>query len=152
PAIATGSVVAIDVDPRHDGDKTWACLVEELGIADAVDSTVQVKTGGGGMHYPFRAPEGVVVPGGNALLGPGVDVKAAGGYAIAPPSMHESGRRYEWESLHHPSNIEVAPLPDALLQRILGARASSSGRTSNNDGAHQKQEIYEGARNDTLYR
>jgi len=29
-------------------------------------------------------------------LGPGLDLRATGGYVVAPPSLHASGLRYEW--------------------------------------------------------
>ena len=59
--------------------------------------TLTCLTGGGGTHYYFTAPAGIAVVEGANKLGPGVDVKAAGGYVLLPPSIHISGRRYTWE-------------------------------------------------------
>jgi hypothetical protein len=149
-AAATGQIIVVDVDPRSGGDATWGALVAELGIADAVDKTVQTITGSGGMHVLFRAPEGVHVRSRSELLGKGVDVKAEGGYIVVPPSLHISGGRYEWEAAHHPADLEIAPIPAVLLERILSARTTSN---SNGNGRfHQEDTIAEGTRNDTLYR
>ena len=95
--IATGTLsglVVIDIDPRHGGGESWRDLVAELGLSDL--DTPQVITGGGGMHYYFQYPSGHVPS--RANIRPGVDVRAAGGYVIAPPSLHASGGRYEWEA------------------------------------------------------
>jgi hypothetical protein len=28
---------------------------------------------------------------------PGIDIRGDGGYIVAPPSLHPSGRRYQWK-------------------------------------------------------
>jgi hypothetical protein len=57
--------------------------------------TPVVLTGGGGKHYYFRHPGGYIKSVA-AALGPGLDIKGEGGFVVAPPSLHASGRRYEW--------------------------------------------------------
>jgi Bifunctional DNA primase/polymerase, N-terminal len=52
--IVTGSVsgfVVLDIDPRHDGDKSLASLEAENGT---LPLTVEAATGGGGRHILFR--------------------------------------------------------------------------------------------------
>src|SRR5262249_32270456 len=56
--------------------------------------TVQVKTSKGKRHLYFRYPENVAKIKSVARKKFGLDVRADGGYVIAPPSIHESGCRY----------------------------------------------------------
>jgi hypothetical protein len=108
--IVTGKVsglVVIDVDPRHGGDLTLEDLEAEHG---KFPETVENLTGGGGRHLFYQHPGGELRCGTDAL-GPGVDIKADGGYVVAPPSRHASGRRYEWEVSSHPDDVTIAPLP-----------------------------------------
>jgi hypothetical protein len=106
--IATGSFVVIDVDPRNGGHLTFDDLETEHG---KFPPTVESLTGGGGRHLFYQAPGGTLRCGTEAL-GPGVDIKAVGGYIVAPPSLHASGRRYEWEASSHPDDIPLAALPE----------------------------------------
>ena len=80
-------LVVIDVDPRHGGDITW---LEVLAGRELI--TKDVLTGGGG-HHLFFSGNGHEIHGGTDVLGRGVDVRAWGGYIVAPPSLHESGER-----------------------------------------------------------
>ncbi len=95
--IVTGAVsglVVLDVD-RHgeDGMKTLADLEREYG---SIPSTLQVKTGGGGIHYYFRYPKEGKAPCRTRIY-PGIDIKGDGGYVVAPPSLHpDTHRPYEW--------------------------------------------------------
>jgi putative DNA primase/helicase len=91
-AIVTGDgLVVVDVDEKHGGHKTFAELEENLG---KLPRNAVVKTGGDGLHIYMRSKERIRNSSGK--LGPGVDVRGDGGYIVAPPSRHISGKRYIW--------------------------------------------------------
>ena len=48
-----------------------------------------------GRHLYFRTPE-VPVRNTASKIAPGIDTRGDGGYVLAPPSIHPSGRRYAW--------------------------------------------------------
>ena len=94
--IVTGQVsgiVVVDVDPDKGGLESWAELQDIHGRIDTLTSL----TGGGGMHLWFQAPAGELKST-TSEIAPGIDTRAEGGYVVAPPSLHISGRRYEWEA------------------------------------------------------
>jgi len=45
---------------------------------------------------------------------PGVDIRAQGGYVVAPPSVHPSGRRYEWAQGRSLWDLELPAAPEWL--------------------------------------
>lgn len=115
--IATGAVsgiVALDIDPRHGGDETLAALEREHG---PLAKTWRFLTGGGGEHILFQHP-GNTVPNSAGKIGPGIDLRGDGGYIVAPPSRHMSGRPYAISVDHHPDDVPLAPLPGWLLATI----------------------------------
>jgi len=123
--IATGAVsgvVVLDVDPRHDGDGSLAALERVFG---PLPPTVEARTGGGGRHLYFAAPA-APLPSRSALR-PGLDMKAEGGYVVAPPSRHESGARYAWRPGHDPAGVLPAPLPSWLDALVRDRRAPRAG-------------------------
>ena len=143
-ALATGTasgVVALDVDPRHGGEASLANLEASY---QSLPDTAEVLTGGGGRHLLFKHPGGRVPN--RPAIAPGLDIRGDGGYIIGPPSLHMSGRRYEWEVLHHPDDVELAPMPAWLLAVVRDAESSKS-KTALPEGV-----VAEGARNDTLFR
>jgi len=126
--IATEKLVVVDIDPRHGGDESLKKLEADHG---ELPLTWRSLTGGGGEHIFFVCPNGVEIHNVVAKqmtdppLGPGIDVRARGGYIVAPPSLHMSGRRYCWSVDHHPADIgEPAPPPDWLVERLTAARAA----------------------------
>lgn len=130
-AIATGAgsgLVVLDLDPRHKGDATWAALLAEHG--EPPPGPVAL-TGGGGRHRLFAHPGGQVKSRAHAL-GPGIDLKADGGYIIAPPSLHPDGGLYRWQT--PPGDVDLPKLPrwlHDLLREKRGARAiAESSETS----------------------
>lgn len=112
--IATGGgLVVIDVDPRSGGDDGMVDLRARLG---ALPDTVEALTGGGGRHVYLSTT--VEVRNSAGVLAPGVDVRGEGGYVVAPPSTHASGRTYGWEVTSRPDEVELAPVPQAWLDAM----------------------------------
>jgi putative DNA primase/helicase len=90
--LATGkasNVVVLDVDAPS-GEETLAKIEGKHG---SLPLTSQVKTGNG-RHLYFSYPKNVTKVKSVARKKLGLDVRADGGYVIAPPSIHASGRRY----------------------------------------------------------
>jgi putative DNA primase/helicase len=73
--------------------------------------TAMVRTPSGGLHLYFKHPEQHVRTG--IRVAPGLDVKAAGGYVVAPPSVGPNGKPYEW--LVSPEDAGLADPPAWLL-------------------------------------
>ncbi len=143
--IATGAagLLALDVDPGKGGAATLDDLIAQHG---PLPDTAESLTGGGGRHILFKAPNRAVRSSAGKL-GPGLDVKAAGGYIVAPPSLHRSGRRYEWEVSSHPGEVAVAD-PQAWL---VEAAQVEGDRSRGAPDADEEGTIPEGRRNDALF-
>jgi hypothetical protein len=118
--VVTGAIsglVVLDVDPAHGGDASLARLEREHG---GLPATVEARTGGGGRHLYFAHPGGLVRN--KAGLAPGIDLRGDGGYVVAPPSLHASGRRYAWVDGRAPAQTGLAPLPAWVLARAPEAQ------------------------------
>lgn len=105
------NVVVIDIDPRNEGDATFAALVQELG---ELPPTPTADSGGGGTHFVFRRPGGDLV----SKLGKGVDLLRDSRQFLVEPSLHPSGKRYEWRPGHAPDEIAIAELPIIWATRL----------------------------------
>jgi hypothetical protein len=122
--IATGvysGLLVIDIDPRNGGNESYAQLQQEL--PGAFVGALKVRSGSGGTHLYFECLNPIAS---RANIRPGIDVKADGGYVVAPPSRHVSGGRYRFVSN---SGLVPPPLPPALRDLILGsAQAHAPGQ------------------------
>ncbi len=78
-----------------------------------------IRSGSGGHHLWLRVDPELHVKSRNRIL-PGVDVKADGGYVLAPPSMHTSGSRYRVK--HDRPWGEVSGELRAWLLTVKGGR------------------------------
>ena len=81
--------------------------------------TLTVKTGGGGWHYYYKYPANTIIRNSAGLIREHIDIRAEGGYVIAPPSLHLSGNHYEWCDALAPDDIEIAAIPDWLLGDLI---------------------------------
>jgi hypothetical protein len=129
-AIRTGvesGALVIDSDPRHGGDKSLPALGD-------LPQTATVATGGDplGRHIYFKMPP-VDIRSFSAdrtpKLGPGIDVRANGGYVVVPPSTHISGREYRW--LIDP-RAGLAELPQQILDKLIDTHAVRTSATVEN--------------------
>ncbi len=105
------NVVVIDIDPRNGGDETFAALIQELGN---LPPTLTADSGGGGTHFVFRRPPGELI----SKVGPGIDLLRDSRQFLVEPSLHPSGRRYQWRPGHAPDEIAIADLPSAWAARL----------------------------------
>jgi hypothetical protein len=113
PAVNLGvsidGFVVLDFDQKHGGMETLAEWERKHG---ALPMTPTVKSGGGGRHFWFRHPRISLI----AKPGRGVDcLWGNGGGLIMPPSLHESGRRYEWLV---PLEKPLAEMPPWLVEIV----------------------------------
>ena len=118
--IVTGEIsnlVVIDIDPAHGGDASLDRLEQQHG---ALPATVEALTGGGGRHFYFAHPGGMIRS--RAGLAQGIDLRGDGGYIVAPPSVHPSGRPYAWAAGHSPEETALAALPRWILFLSGGPR------------------------------
>ena len=116
--IATGQETglwALDVDPRHGGDVTLEMLESKHG---PLPQSLRARTGSGGAHVLFVHPGDGRLSNSAGRLGAGLDVRGDGGYIVAAPSSHVSGRSYAWED-------EDESIPEAApnwLLELIGER------------------------------
>jgi len=117
--IPTGVVtqlLVIDSDPRNGGPVDRNELMERVG---PIPDTAEVTTGGDGRHTYLRYPGGPVPK----ELAQGVDLKGDGGYVVAPPSAHASGKNYEWDGTSGAKALLTpAETPAWLMARIAAPR------------------------------
>lgn len=124
-AIATGpgsGIWVLDVDDA-DGEQA----LSQLEAAHApLPATVEAITARG-RHVYFKWPQSSPVGNTAGRLAQGIDTRGAGGYVLAPPSVHPSGRCYCW-SVDSATAFAVAP--QWLLDRIAApAKGNGNGAT-----------------------
>jgi hypothetical protein len=121
----TDGFIAIDVDPRNGGDKSFLELLALCDLrGDELPKTRRHKTRAGGDHIIYRQPPGAVVANSKNKLGAGIDVKATGGYIVAPGSVVE-GKPY---TLENDRSIAEAPAWLIALCRQARARSAAAGK------------------------
>ncbi len=136
-AVVTGKIsnlVIVDIDPKNSGTDDAFKEVK----------TVKVATGGKGLHFYFQYEEGIKT---SAGIQAGIDIRAEGGYAVLPPSLHKSGSRYEWLLSPH-SNTPIIPLPDFVKEWIKNDTIKE-GVTESNWNSEVLEGVGEGERNNT---
>jgi hypothetical protein len=113
PAIATGDVSGItilDVDGDKGGFTSLASLERTHG---PLPHTLLVRTASG-EHVYFAYP-GVHLKNTAGQLGPGLDLRCCGGYAVAVGAIHRTGHVYAWKDGHRPGQAPIARIPTWLL-------------------------------------
>jgi putative DNA primase/helicase len=81
-------------------------------------------------------------------LAPGIDIKGDGGYIVAAPSIHASGKAYQWDGIAGAKALlNVADPPAWLLKSMAGA---CGGPRAASNAAPCSGKIPEGERNDHL--
>ena len=120
--VATGEIsviLVLDIDTKKkDGEKELRQLEAQHGELPA---TVESVTPGGGRHIFFRWP-GWPVKCSQGEFAAGIDVRGDGGYAILPPSIHPTGRRYFWSVDAANAFVDA---PQWVLDRLKATAAAA---------------------------
>ncbi len=107
----------LDID-LPDGPASLEALTAANG---PLPETLEQTTGSGGKHLFFKIPAGIELHNSASKIGNGIDIRAQGGYVILPPSLHESGNRYQWGQY-----VQTQEAPAWLIETITGHSLSSN--------------------------
>ncbi len=124
--VATGAIsnlVVVDVDQGKGADVNDLLI---SGIDQTIFNTPKVKTGAG-LHFYYKLPAGVTVKNSASRLGKFIDVRGDGGYVIAPPSKHISGKNYE---LLNPDNDQILEFPKQWLDKLAQPLPTPNGNSA----------------------
>jgi AAA domain/Bifunctional DNA primase/polymerase, N-terminal len=127
----SSGVFVVDLD-LHKDQRAQAWWYEVLDLQQSAGEleTVEQATGGGGVQLFFRAPIGWVPP--TCKTSIGVDIRGQGGFAMMPPSMHESGKAYRWKSGHEPWEMDIASAPQWFCEQITQLAVQYGGASGEN--------------------
>lgn len=103
---ASGGLVVVDFDERHGGIDSLRDLNPPM--------TLVVETGNG-FHFYYQGDGSQ--RNSAELIAAGVDTRGEGGYVVAPPSRHVSGRDYRWDNQE-----PIVAFPQVLADRIKDAQ------------------------------
>lgn len=134
--IATGSVsgiYVIDIDNKRSVEVAPGILISEgeaslrqqAQVSGELPATLTSLTGSGGTHLVFgypTIPMETVSFGNRAGILPSVDTRGDGGYIVAPPSLHLSGNRYQWQD----SDLPISSLPKSWIDFVQATTGLSS--------------------------
>jgi hypothetical protein len=145
--VATGAVSgfwALDIDGSQ-GAESLHDLEREQGRLPA---SIEQLTGAGGRHVLFKQPDFTVVN--KVRLSAGLDVRGCGGYIVVAPSIHISGRQYQWELSSRPGEVGIAAAPRWLLDLLRPAETAGQAKTASEWQRVACTDAPEGERNSRL--
>ena len=124
---ASGNLFVIDLDTyKIPAAAAWwqgLLVVHNNGMEL---ETVEQRTGGGGLQKLFHAPIGWVPPTCKTPIG--IDIRGQGGFAMLCPSMHESGKAYEWLDGRSPDETSIMMAPPWLLEAVTALVEAHGGQ------------------------
>ncbi len=117
--IITGvnGTVVVDVDTyKSPAAGQWLeALISKHNNGNNLNTATQ-RTGGGGLQFVFKAPADWTPPTFRTDIG--VDIRGVGGFAVMPPSIHETGNHYAWLPGKEPWVVGVVVAPSWLVDAI----------------------------------
>jgi hypothetical protein len=125
-------IFVVDIDGQ-DGEAALAKLeTEHCPLPLTIESIT-----GKGRHLFFQWP-GRKIPNSASKIASRIDVRGDGGYVLAAPSIHPSGKAYEWK----PNGANgFAAAPDWIITRATAANFSSCGGPTDKVPASQWGEL-----------
>jgi predicted P-loop ATPase len=116
-------VVDLDIKEGQNGVAQFERWLATHGYTlEQLDYTMIAKSGGGGLHYVFRHPEGIELNPKNSgeEFGKGIDIKSGGMPFHVQPSIHKNGGQYEWKNYVMPGDA-----PEVIYRTAQKKQAAS---------------------------
>lgn len=111
-----------------DGDQGIADMASlEADHGEFLPTTPTAFSGGGGSHYLFHHPGGMLIKNSRNHKGTKIDIRGDGGLFVASPSLHKSGKRYSWKVA--PSDTSIATAPTWLLEWVQSPNTVTTTKT-----------------------
>jgi len=132
--IVTGKIsdlVVFDLDSEH--------AVEYAEEQGGFPMTAKVKTGKG-YHIYARYPDFEVRNDVRKELD--IDIRADGGYVVAPPSIHGNGNQYDWEeglSISEIDPVPCEPWMEEYLRSVASAKNSKQAKEKASEPSQSNQ-------------
>lgn len=160
-------VIDCDVKGEANGMEAFIAMAQEH-CPEALD-TFTVLTPSGGVHFYYQVTNDQRYATSASKIAPSIDVRAMGGYVVAPGSQYKMEDGSIIEYTPEDNNAEILPLPkwvESILVKKRSPKEAPSGDNGNKDRLLQGEEIdrrnalnwaldkmsssREGERNDTL--
>ena len=139
----SGGLFVVDLDLKEavNGLEWWQTFLE-VHLGGIEPETWKARSGGGGLHIYFRAPDGWTPP---TFKAPkvGVDLRGQGGFVVAAPTGHASGKHYDWLEGFEPWTIPLLTAPPELTAAIEVLRLEAGGAS----GPHERAAAPETVKN-----
>ena len=118
------NLVVIDCDIKEEinGIQNFLEYLKRENII--LPKTLIATSGRGGKHYYFKSKSSNIKSGTN-VFDKGIDIRANGGFIIAPPSMHPNGNAYSWDN-----DCDIAYLPQPLEDTLLQNKSKEKFKTT----------------------
>lgn len=127
----SNGLIVVDLDIHKDErSRAWWDEMTHMAQKAGELETVEQATGGGGVQLFYRVPAGFTPP--TCKTSIGVDIRGQGGFAMMPPSMHESGKAYRWKEGHEPWEMEIAEAPQWFCDQIMQLAVQFGGSSGVN--------------------
>ena len=114
-------ILDLDINETGSGVDEYKDYKQIYDIPDAP----MARTGSGGLHLYFKRPANRKIAAKTKIEINGekthIDIRVGFSYVVAPPSVHESGNNYDWET-DLPPVYDLPVLPDAFLDAIGAAK------------------------------
>ena len=150
------NLVGIDID-GVEGEEYWKQITKDKVLPDTVEFTT-----GAGRRILYQLPYGLQTKKSKTTL-EGTHAEVAfccqGQQTVIPPSVHYTGRKYEWVPGKSPFETDIAQAPQWIIDlvSIEGKGNKSPGASKENKSQkvtarEMKQKVSEGGRNNQLAR
>jgi hypothetical protein len=111
----SGNLVVIDFDDAEVYEKFMKEIESDTELKDIIEGTWLVRTGKG-YHIYLKVDSDKPVKIGKLAK---VDIKGEGGYVVAPPSLHPSGKHYEFVRFTKTTGHEIRIITEEQYNKLL---------------------------------